>query len=139
MRFGRRTTRITTLRKHLLTVRAGLSAIEHKTDYVPAPNELEALQEIRWLLDDVAKNAKVLEPQLWQRIEIWRNTPWTPRQQFVRNIAAFIGWWLTGTMALAISVVGWFAPLFPQPWYVLPVSTFLALIAALIVMREKHK
>lgn len=137
MRFGRRTTRITTLRKHLLTVRAGLYAIELKNDYIPAPDEIKALAEIRWLLDDVAKHTKTLEPQLWQRVETWCNTPWTPKQQLIRKIGAFFGYWIAGTMAIGMSVVGWFAPLFPEPWYVLPVSAALAfLLVICLIIKE---
>lgn len=130
MRFGRRTTRITTLRQHLLTVYAGLHAIEHRSDYIPSPKEIKALAEIRYLLPKITESASKLEPQLWQRIDTWCNTPWTPRQQLFRKISAFFGYWIAGTMAIAMSVVGWFAPLFPEPWYVLPVSAMIALVIA---------
>jgi len=134
MRLGHRITRITTLRQHLLIVRAGLYAIEHKTDYVPAPDEIKALAEIRWLLDDVTKHATTLEPQLWQRVETWCNTPWTPRQKLIRKIGAFIGYWIAGTMAIGMSVIGWFGPLFPEPWYVLAVSGAIGLVFAITVL-----
>lgn len=143
MRLFTRTTRITALRRHLLSVREGLCAIESKPDYVPSPDEMKALQEIRRLLDELAYRTDTLEPQLWQRIETWCNTPWTSRQRRIRNIAEFISWWLAGTMALSYSVLGWFTPLFPEPWYVLPVSAILAARKSIkprtIIRHEDHQ
>ncbi|MEJ0010174.1 MAG: hypothetical protein WDN72_06490 [Alphaproteobacteria bacterium] len=136
MRHRRRITRITTLRKRLLAVRAELMLIEQQADYIPSPKEMTALQRTHWLLDDLATRTTRLEPQLWQRIETWRNTPWTPRQQIIRNATTFLGWWIAGTIALSYSAVGWFAPLFPAPWYILPVSTIAALICVILAKRK---
>jgi len=74
-----------------------------------------------------------------KRIRIWQNTPYTPAQQFRRNIIAFIGWWIGGTMALWQTILGWFTPLFPEPWYALATSAAIALVIIVIFARCEQK
>jgi len=79
------------------------------------------------------QQVEALEPELWARVRVWQQTPWTPRQHRLRSAAAFCGWWVAGTITIWQGILGWFASLFPAPWMVLPVSAAVAFIIICVI------
>lgn len=132
-------TKITSLRDHLRKVDATLYALREDTKTLPSPAEMKALSEIRVLLKTLPGQAELCETECWKRIQEWQNTPYTPRQQAIRSVSHFIGWWIVGTMAVSYSVMNWFAAFFPKPWYSLVISMMIALLGTLIATYKNYR
>lgn len=116
----------------LESIERGLLELK-ESSRLPTPGDMAAMNYLRARLPLVVTLCATLEPELSGRVKAWKETPWTPRQRLIRNIASFIGWWIAGTSVLSYSILGWFAGVFPKPWYVLTISGGVAFIIILYV------
>ena len=131
--------RIKTLLAQLRYIEAGLQRTIDDSNYILPPHEFYCLLDMRAVLPDVAALAEKAEKLCSKRITAWQNTPYTSTQQFRRNIIAFIGWWFAGTLAIWQTILGWFTPLFPEPWHALATSAAIALVIIVIFARCEQK
>jgi hypothetical protein len=129
---------ICALAAQLERIEQQLHVIENDGACLPSMVEMKSLAWMRFALPQLTDYADTLEKTLWQRVEVWRNTPYTPAQLLRKRVISFIGWWFAATMTLATAVLGWFTPLFTKPWHMLVTSAILGLIIVIVIaFRER--
>lgn len=113
----RRKHNITALAMQMQRIEQALAAIEADKTFLLPPYQMQALAELRASATRTQAQISDLEPELWERVRQWKETPYTPSKRRIKRLLSFIGWWLAGFVAIDFAVMGWFTPLFPEPWY----------------------
>ena len=131
--------RITKLLQQLHAVDAGLRALAGDKAALPSPREMEALTAIRHILRDLPERADTYEAEFWQRIDRWRQTPYSPLQRLWRNVIGAVAGWLFGIVAIYNMILWPFASFFPERWQVLALSAALSCAGVAIIVRSERK
>ncbi len=130
MRRGRRHS-IAVLVVKMRHIEQALVAIEADKEYLPSPHHMEALSALRSNMKRIEADLSILESQLWERIKKWQDKPYTPIEKRRRKVLSFIGWWFAGFAGLDFTIMGWFTPLFAEPWHRLIASAVISLVLVL--------
>jgi hypothetical protein len=124
---------IVPLEKKLSSIERGLKSIKDN-DKLPTPADMQALAYIRTALPLLIAQCRDLEPELWQRVEVYRTTPYTLTAHIFRTAFALLGYWLLGTLALYGGFLWAIESFFPSRWHVIAVSAGIAFIAIIYIM-----
>lgn len=65
------------LAKQLEDIKQQLQRIEHDSAYLPDPMEMKKLSWMRYELPQLSDYTNALDKKLWERINEWKNTPYT--------------------------------------------------------------
>lgn len=131
--------RITKLLRQLQSVDAGLRALVDNKTALPSPREMEALEAIRYILRQLPERAETCEAEFWSRINLWRQTPYSPPQRLWRNIIGVVAGWLFGILAIYNAVLWPFASFFPERWHVLVLSAVLSFTGVVLIVHSERK
>ncbi len=114
-----------------------LAAIEADGAFLPSPHHMQALTALHANTKHIEARLSDLEPQLWERVKKWQETPYTASELRRRKVLSFIGWWFAGFASLDYVVMGWFTPLFAEPWHRFIASAAISLVFVLWMLRSE--
>ena len=124
----RRKHSIAALATQMQQIEDALAAIEADEAYLPSPNQMQALNALRVSTKCVEGRLSDLETTLWERVKKWQDTPYTASELRRKKILSFIGWWFAGFASLDYVVMGWFTPIFDEPWHRFIASAAISLV-----------
>lgn len=108
-------TPLITLNRRLEDIDYGLQRLEQRADYVPSPEEMLAMDQLRRRLSAMSASSIVLEEALWKRAHVWQYTPYTPHEQPLRAVGEWIGWAII--IILVACQIGWIIPSILHLWF----------------------
>jgi len=125
------------LAMQLEDIKQQLQCIENDKAYLPDPMEMKTLSWMRYELPRLADYTNALDKKLWERINEWKNTPYTKAELRKDRVVEFLELWFAASATILTTVIGWFVSAFPAPWYAIPTSVIIGFVIAFCVIEKK--
>ena len=135
----RRKHNIAALATQMQRIEDALKAIEADGAFLPLPHQMQALTVLRASTKRIEAHLSDLEPTLWERVKKWQDTPYTASELRRSKVLSFIGWWFAGFAGIDFTIMGWFTPLFAEPWHRFIVSAVISLVFVIWMLRSEKR
>lgn len=132
-----RRNRITRMATQLENIEHGLLSLK-KSNKIPTPADMQAMKYMHFKLPLLIKLCTELEPEFWERIRTWQETPYSRPVRFIRSTLAFISAWCFGVFAIHAGGLWVLDKFLPMPCSLI-VSAILSLSAIIVIIRAEHR